>query len=88
LSAQNFHPFVLAFDNLLALRQYAATDPIDAAASFASFAAFNLMHSSSQLFQDLIIMVFLKGKRNKYFVEIGATNGVDLSNTLILERDF
>ena len=34
-------------------------------------------------------MVFLlRGKRNGFFVEIGAANGILFSNTLILERDF
>ena len=88
MSTQNSHPLVLAFDNFLALRQYAATNPHDAAAGFAVFVASNLMRSYSQLFQDLLVLFFLKGKRNGFFVEFGATNGVNLSNTLILERDF
>jgi FkbM family methyltransferase len=47
-----------------------------------------MMRSHSQLFQDLLVVFFLRGKQNGYFVEVGATNGVDWSNTLILERDF
>jgi len=46
------------------------------------------MRSQAQLFQDLLVLFLLKGKRNGFFVEIGATNGLDLSNTAILERDF
>jgi FkbM family methyltransferase len=46
------------------------------------------MRSHAQLFQDLLVVFVLKGKRDGYFVEFGATNGSDLSNTLILERDF
>lgn len=46
------------------------------------------MRSQAQLFQDLLVVFLLQGKRQGFFVEIGATNGVDLSKTLILERDF
>jgi len=46
------------------------------------------MRSQAQLFQDLLVVFLLKGKQQGFFVEIGAADGVYLSNTLILERDF
>jgi FkbM family methyltransferase len=88
MSASFPHPRIGAFDNLLALRQFASTNPNDIVTRFVTFCAANLMRSYSQLFQDLFVVFFLQGKRNGFFVEFGATNGVDLSNTLILERDF
>ncbi len=48
----------------------------------------NLNKSQSQLLQDLFVADTLKWKRNGFFVEFGATNGVDLSNTFMLEKDF
>ena len=42
----------------------------------------------SQLGQDLFVLCELKFKRNGYFVEFGATNGIDLSNSHILENKF
>ncbi len=48
----------------------------------------NLAKSKSQLRQDLIVLCELKGKRGGYFVEFGATNGVDISNTYLLEKEF
>ncbi len=47
--------------------------------------AFNV---KSQLGQDLFVLYTLRWKRGGYFVEFGATNGVDLSNTYLLEKDF
>jgi FkbM family methyltransferase len=44
--------------------------------------------SKSQLRQDLFVLSHLKFKRGGFFVEFGATNGVDLSNTYILEKYF
>lgn len=44
--------------------------------------------SKSQLRQDLFVLSHLAFKRNGYFVEFGATNGVDLSNTHLLEMEF
>jgi FkbM family methyltransferase len=44
--------------------------------------------SKSQLRQDLFVLAELDFKENGYFVEFGATNGVDLSNTHILEKEF
>jgi FkbM family methyltransferase len=44
-----------------------------------------LSKSKSQLRQDLVVLHELNFKRGGYFVEFGATNGRDLSNTHMLE---
>jgi len=46
-----------------------------------------LARSKAQLKQDIFVLAELKFKRDGYFVEFGATNGVDLSNTYLLEKD-
>ncbi|MBO3099955.1 FkbM family methyltransferase [Gelidibacter pelagius] len=45
-------------------------------------------HSKSQLKQDIFVLHQLDFKKNGFFVEFGATNGVDLSNTHLLENQF
>lgn len=44
--------------------------------------------SKAQLRQDLFVLSELNFKRNGYFVEFGATNGMALSNTYMLEKEF
>ena len=44
--------------------------------------------SKSQLYQDLFVIYSLGEKVNGTFLEYGATNGVDLSNTFLLEKKF
>ena len=47
-----------------------------------------LPRSRSQLRQDIFVLCTLDFKRNGFFVEFGATNGVDLSNSYLLETEF
>lgn len=47
-----------------------------------------LERSQSQLRQDLFALCMLDFKEGGYFVEFGATNGHELSNTWLLEKDF
>jgi FkbM family methyltransferase len=47
-----------------------------------------LADSKSQLRQDLFVLSELNFKRNGFFVEFGATNGLDLSNTYLLEKEY
>lgn len=48
----------------------------------------NLHDSKSQLGQDLFVLSELGFKRNGFFIEFGAANGIDLSNTHLMETKF
>lgn len=47
-----------------------------------------LKKSKAQSRQDLFVLFELSFKRDGFFVEFGATNGIDLSNTYLLEKEF
>lgn len=47
-----------------------------------------LPKSRSQLRQDIFALCELEFKEGGFFVEFGATNGVDLSNSFLLETEF
>ena len=57
-------------------------------ARFLEFSAARFARSKSQLFQDLFVQYVLGEKKNGFFVEFGATNGVNLSNTHMLEKHY
>lgn len=44
--------------------------------------------SHAQLGQDLEVVKFYNKKRNGFFIEIGANDGVELSNTYMLEKKY
>jgi len=47
-----------------------------------------LSATKSQLKQDLFVLAELELKRGGFFVEFGATNGVDINNTWLMEKQF
>ena len=46
------------------------------------------LKSFSQLGQDLEVLKFYNNKKNGYFIEMGASDGIELSNTFMLEKDY
>jgi len=56
--------------------------------NFFKFVITNKKISRSQIFQDLFAYFFTNFKKKGTFIEIGGGNGVDLSNTYILEKKF
>ena len=53
-----------------------------------NYSAGKLIKSKAQLFQDLFVLYSLKEKRDGFFIEFGATDGVSLSNTYLLEKEY
>jgi len=55
---------------------------------FIKFIKVNKKKIRSQLYQDIFASFVVNDKFNKSYLEFGATNGIDLSNTYILENEF
>lgn len=45
-------------------------------------------NSYSQIGQDIAVLEYYKNKEGGYFVEVGAADGIDLSNTYLLETKY
>jgi FkbM family methyltransferase len=58
--------------------------PTDALKNLLSLAS----QSRSQIRQDLFVLAATNFKENGYFVEFGATDGISLNNTYLLEKNF
>jgi FkbM family methyltransferase len=56
--------------------------------AFDNLAQFVFSKSKSQIGQDFFVLSELDFKNSGYFVGFGATNGLDLSNTYMLEKEF
>lgn len=65
----------------------AAQDP-RALEAFFQFALPRAHLSNAQIMQDLWVQFEMGERRGGYFVEFGATNGVTMSNSLLLERRY
>jgi FkbM family methyltransferase len=81
------------YDELQKLReQQSASDDIEFLLALPLAHAGQLLHqlkkSRAQFRQDLFVLSELQFKRNGFFVEFGATDGVNLSNTWLLEKEF
>ena len=75
------------WDALLLLHgDSAKSDDIES--EFQAFCRTNFLRSKGQLFQDLFVLHETQEMRAGYFVEFGATNGIDLSNTYLLETEY
>ncbi len=48
----------------------------------------NYKNSYSQIFQDLFVISASNKKKAGFFIEIGVGNGVDFSNTFLLEKEY
>ena len=56
--------------------------------NFYTYLLLNRKKSKSQLFQDLFVLFNFNEKRNGTFLEFGATDGLSLSNTYLLENSY
>ena len=77
------------FDHLLAIRPALTTQSgIGSPETFERFAIENFQRSSAQFLQDLWVLHELGEQRDGFFVEFGAMDGRQDSNSLLLETDY
>lgn len=73
---------------LLKYRESEAVSYKDKEQAFLAYVIKNFNISKAQIFQDLFVLFMTNEKREGYFVEFGATNGISLSNSYLLEKAF
>ena len=87
---QKFNIGITRYDNLTALKEYEKN--IQQIFNLPTDKFFRLLEirgeTKSQIMQDLFVLTETNFKKNGFFVEFGATNGLDLSNTYLLEKEF
>lgn len=91
LMRERVGPYDRAYGKLMfgasRLRDAIAAEPSPEAQRFLRHCMPRLMQSHAQIFQDLFVAWVLSEKRNGFFCEFGATDGVLLSNSCYLERE-
>jgi FkbM family methyltransferase len=78
---QNIH------NALVQLRDLKSSPEVADDVAFIKFCQTHLGESKSQSFQDLFVLYTLNNNKNGYFVEFGSTNGIDISNSYLLETE-
>jgi len=76
------------FAGLCTAARGASSPYVESAVNFFSYVLRHHDKAYGQRFQDLFALFVLSEKRDGYFVEIGACDGLDLSNTLLLEKSY
>jgi FkbM family methyltransferase len=80
-------PAVRVSDHLVGLRDDLAQVDSEAG-DFLRFCLGHMAESHSQILQDLFVLWVLNEKRDGFFVEFGATDGLTGSNSAMLEKRF
>jgi len=74
-----------------ALLKYHNEEPVnfeDKSQAFLAYVLKNFYRSKAQAFQDAFVLFMTNEKKGGYFVEFGATNGISMSNSYLLEKSF
>jgi FkbM family methyltransferase len=77
-------PELVALEALSLLRDQSDSE----LSAFLNYVCANNHKSHAQLFQDLFVLFTLEEKQGGYFVEFGATDGLFLSNSALLEKQY
>ena len=83
LSRHSSKPETPLLEALLNVRETASD-----AVPFLKYCVSKMDEAHAQLCQDLLVLFLLDGKRDGYFVEFGAMDGIILSNTFLLESKY
>ncbi len=80
-------PISEALEVLVALRDHSRMNAHDAQGAFIQYCVTHAAKSHAQFLQDMWVAYELQSRRNGFFVEFGAADGVRSSNSCYLERE-